>query len=87
MSYNAGGPVTSSMNFRVPWSEIVAEPAAVAKHAGVTERTVRRWVEDGTLINYGTQRRILVSVAELSTAKTRRAIRRSGLVDTMSATV
>lgn len=32
---------------------------------GVTDRTVRRWVEDGRLTNHGDQRRVLVDLADL----------------------
>lgn len=31
---------------------------------GVTSRTIRRWVEDGRLINHGTRRRIRVDLDE-----------------------
>lgn len=51
-------------------------PDVAAVALGVSARTVRRWVGDGTLRNYGTERSIRVSLAEVETAKTRRAMRR-----------
>jgi excisionase family DNA binding protein len=42
---------------------IDTETAASA--LGVTDRTVRRWVRDGTLANHGTARRIRVDLDEV----------------------
>lgn len=65
-------------------STVDAYTAAVA--LGVHVRTVRRWVGDGTLTNHGDERRIRVSLGELRTARTRRAIRACRL-DTVSSTI
>ncbi len=65
--------------------------AEAARHAHVTERTVRRWVEAGSVqsvrvrVNGRVYRR--VSLADVLTAErdTRIAAGRTGLVSTMSA--
>lgn len=55
--------------------------------AGTSARTIRRWVSDGTLTNHGTPQRIRVSLAEVETARTRRALHKGLLLDKMSITV
>lgn len=53
---------------------------------GVHPRTVRRWVNDGTLTNRGTTSRIRIPMADLHNARTRRQVKRCRL-DKLSATL
>ncbi|MQB00508.1 MAG: hypothetical protein GEU78_09495 [Actinobacteria bacterium] len=66
---------------------MILDSATAAHAAGVTERTIRRWVRSGVLRNHGTDRRLLVHLDDVDTARTRRAIHRSGVLDMVSATV
>lgn len=43
---------------------IVLDTAAAARHYGVTDRTIRRWVVLGLLVNHGTARRVRVELLE-----------------------
>lgn len=43
---------------------IVVDTVVAALHYGVTDRTVRRWVALGWLVNHGTARRVQVELHE-----------------------
>ena len=45
----------------------LVDTATAALAAGVTERTIRRWVNVGRLTNHGTPRAIRIAWAELHT--------------------
>lgn len=75
-------------NPRTPYDwGVILDSATAAAAAGVTERTIRRWVRAGILHNHGTDRRMLVHLDDVDTARTRRAIHQSHILDIMSATV
>lgn len=70
---------------RPPHPLLDTDTAATA--AGVTPRTIRRWVTTGILRNYGDPHHIRVRLDDVATARARRAIHRSGILDIMSGTV
>ena len=50
---------------------MITETTVAALHYGVTDRTIRRWVQAGQLTNYGTTRRIRVLLLDKMSAKVR----------------
>ena len=56
------------------------DTAMAAAQLRVTERTVRRLVERGTLTNHGTPRRILISLEQILDEETWVKVRASRLV-------
>ena len=51
-------------------SDVTIVPTDLAAlHYGVTDRTVRRWVSMGLLVNYGTARRVKVALLDIMSAK------------------
>lgn len=53
----------------------IVDSRTAALALDVDPRTVQRWVADGTLPNHGTPRRVRVSLDDVATAKTRRAVK------------
>lgn len=45
-----------------PGEARLVDSSVAAVALGVTVRTVQRWIRDGVLVNYGSTRRVLVSL-------------------------